>query len=104
MATLSSRRGTDGGRFTLDDIVADLVELADGVADHWRHDALIGIGVAVVGVVRRHDGFVSTVRDAGVVVALAAATHASAPVAVANEADLGALAEHRRAPRPGPRT
>ena len=53
------------GHVTPDDIVADLVELADGVADHWRNEALVGIGVAVVGVVRRDDGFVSTAPNLG---------------------------------------
>ena len=89
------------GTSTVDDIVADLAELADGVATSWRTDALVGIGVAVVGVVRRDDGFVSTApnlgwRDVPLGPALAAAFGAAVPIAVANEADLGALAEHRR--------
>ncbi len=87
------------GHVTPDDIVADLVELAAGVGDHWRHEALVGIGVAVVGVVRRDDGFVSTAPNLGwrdVALGAALTQAFGAPVAVANEADLGALAEHRR--------
>ena len=89
------------GHLTVEDIVADLVELADGVAPAWRDDALVGIGVAVVGVVRRDDGFVSAApnlgwRDVPLGAALAAAFGAAVPIVVANEADLGALAEHRR--------
>jgi D-xylose transport system substrate-binding protein len=84
-----------------DDIVADLCGLAAGASALWRTDALVGIGVAVVGVVRREDGVVSTApnlgwRDVPLGHALGAALGVSAPVAVANEADLGALAELRR--------
>ena len=67
----------------------------------WRSHALVGIGVAVVGVVRRHDGFVSTApnlgwRDVPLGEVLASALCSPAPIVIANEADLGALAEHRR--------
>ena len=90
------------GTSTVDDIVADLAELAAGVAPaSWRHRTLVGIGVAVVGVVRRDDGFVSAApnlgwRDVPLGAALAAAFGTAVPIVVANEADLGALAEHRR--------
>ena len=89
------------GHVTPEDIVADLAELARRTAASWRRDALIGIGVAVVGVVRRHDGFVSTApnlgwRDVPLGRLLARALRTRAPIAIANEADLGALAEHRR--------
>jgi D-xylose transport system substrate-binding protein len=89
------------GHLTVEDIVADLRELADRASARWRSDALVGIGVAVVGVVRRHDGFVSTApnlgwRDVPLGQALADAFGTTVPIAVANEADLGALAEHRR--------
>ncbi|HEU4840102.1 MAG TPA: ROK family protein, partial [Ilumatobacteraceae bacterium] len=89
------------GHLTVDDIVADLAELAAGVSPAWRSDALIGIGVAVVGIVRRDDGFVSAApnlgwRDVPLGAALATAFGTAAPIVVANEADLGALAEHRR--------
>jgi D-xylose transport system substrate-binding protein len=67
----------------------------------WRTRALVGIGVAVVGVVRRDDGLVSTApnlgwRDAPLGIALRRALRSRAPLVIANEADLGALAEHRR--------
>jgi D-xylose transport system substrate-binding protein len=86
---------------TVEDIVGDLRQLADGVASAWQHRAVVGIGVAVVGVVRREDGFVSAApnlgwRDVPLGQALAAAFGAGVPIAVANEADLGALAEQRR--------
>ena len=89
------------GHTTPDDIVADLTELASGTAARWRAGALVGIGVAVVGVVRRDDGFVSTApnlgwRDVPLGRALSEALAAPARIAVANEADLGALAELRR--------
>ncbi len=89
------------GHLTVDDIVADLRQLADGVATSWQHHALVGIGMAVVGVVRRDDGFVSAApnlgwRDVPLGQALTAAFGAAVPIAVANEADLGALAEQRR--------
>ena len=88
-------------RSGVDDIVADLTALANGAAATWRTHALVGIGVAVVGVVRRHDGFVSTApnlgwRDVPLGEVLAEALCPSAPIVIANEADLGALAEHRR--------
>ena len=62
---------------------------------------MIGIGVAVVGVVRRTDGFVSMApnlgwRDVPLGHRLARALESIAPISVANEADLGALAELRR--------
>src|SRR5436190_14037713 len=62
---------------------------------------LAGIGVAVVGIVRRDDGVVATApnlgwRDVPLAARLAEALQVTAPIVVANEADLGALAEHRR--------
>ena len=102
--TLLDLRRVDRPRrhFAQEEIVDDLVRLASELryehsADHW----LIGVGVAVVGVVRRSDGFVSTAPNLdwrnvplGERVRVALAT--TAPIAVANEADLGALAEVRR--------
>ena len=83
------------------EIVADLVDLADTVGSRWRTDTLVGIGAAVVGVVRRDDGFVSTApnlgwRDVPLGEQLSTAIGVPVPVVVANEADLGAVAEHRR--------
>jgi predicted NBD/HSP70 family sugar kinase len=89
------------GHPTADDIVAALAELAGGASPRWRTAALVGVGVAVVGVVRRDDGFVSTAPNLGwcdvpLGHLLAAALDTPTPIAVANEADLGALAELRR--------
>ena len=87
---------------TVDEIVSDLVELADAVLDPPSHnEALVGIGVAVAGIVRRTDGLVRLApnlgwRDEPFGGRLAAALRTSVPLAVANEADLGGLAEHRR--------
>ncbi len=90
------------GRFSVDETVADLVELARLVrARPPARDALVGIGVAVVGVVRRSDGVVRMApnlgwRDVPLAARLAEALGVRVPIFVANEADLGALAEHRR--------
>lgn len=90
------------GHSSVDEIVADLVELATTVrAGRPNDDPLIGVGVAVVGVVRRTDGFVSMAPNLGWIDVplgkrLAHALAASVPISVANEADLGALAELRR--------
>lgn len=87
---------------SVDEIVADLVELATFVrARRPSSDPLIGVGVAVVGVVRRTDGFVSMApnlgwRDVPLGERLARALDLPVPLFVANEADLGALAELRR--------
>ena len=87
---------------TVDEIVSDLVELADAVLEPPSPDeALVGIGVAVAGIVRRADGLVRLApnlgwRDEPFGERLAAALRTGVPLAVANEADLGGLAEHRR--------
>jgi predicted NBD/HSP70 family sugar kinase len=89
-------------RFSIDETVADLADLAQLVqARPPVRDALIGVGVAVVGVTRRTDGFVSLAPNLGwhdvpLGARLAEALETRLPIAVANEADLGALAEHRR--------
>jgi predicted NBD/HSP70 family sugar kinase len=83
-------------------IVADLRDLVDRLELLPAcRAALIGVGVAVVGVVRRRDGFVSTApnlgwRDVPLGEILASALGLRVPVRVANEADLGALIELRR--------
>jgi predicted NBD/HSP70 family sugar kinase len=90
------------GHFSVDETVADLAELAREVRSRRpQDDLLIGVGVAVVGVVRRADGFVSMApnlgwRDVPLGQRLAHALAATVPVSVVNEADLGALAELRR--------
>ncbi len=90
------------GHISVDETVADLVEVTTSIRDRRPpHDPLIGIGVAVVGVVRRSDGFVSMAPNLGwhdvpLGERLADALDTPVTISVANEADLGALAELRR--------
>jgi hypothetical protein len=90
------------GHTSVDEIAGDLAGLADVVrAGRPADDVLIGVGVAVAGVVRRSDGFVSMApnlgwKDAPLGERLALALAVPAPISVSNEADLGVLAEHRR--------
>lgn len=90
------------GHSSVDEIAADLAELATLIrARRPTRDPLVGVGVAVVGVVRRSDGFVSMApnlgwRDVPLGERLAQALDTPAPIAVANDADLGALVEQRR--------
>jgi predicted NBD/HSP70 family sugar kinase len=90
------------GRSSVDDIATALAELAATALDRLPSgDALVGAGVAVVGVVRRSDGMVSMApnlgwRDEPLGERLAAALGLDVPVAFANESDLAALAEARR--------
>ncbi|HET6381370.1 MAG TPA: ROK family protein [candidate division Zixibacteria bacterium] len=85
-----------------DQIVADLVELARPLLRRVRdRQRLIGVGVAMVGIVRQVDGLVRFApnlgwRDVPLGSMLSAALAVDVPVLVANEADLGVLAEHRR--------
>lgn len=89
-------------RSSVDEVAADLAELLATV-EAWpalRHRA-VGIGVAVVGIVRRSDGFVSMApnlgwRDVPLGDELARTLRPDVPITIANEADLGALAELRR--------
>jgi predicted NBD/HSP70 family sugar kinase len=89
------------GHTTVGEIVGQLVELAGVLRTRAGSDSCIGIGVGVVGVVRRTDGCVSTApnlgwRDVPLGQLLARSLDAVAPISVANDADLGALAEVRR--------
>jgi predicted NBD/HSP70 family sugar kinase len=90
------------GHTSVEAIAADLAELASGIRSQRPADEpLVGVGVAVVGVVRRSDGFVSMApnlgwRDAPLGSALADALGVAVPISVANDADLGALVELRR--------
>jgi predicted NBD/HSP70 family sugar kinase len=89
-------------RSSVDETVADLTSLARAVLRRLPDtDGMIGIGVAVVGIVRRDAGVVTMApnlgwRDVPLAERLADALGTSLPIAVANEADLGALAELRR--------
>ncbi len=86
----------------VDDIVSDLTDLVAPFLPGLRQsDALAGIGVAVAGVVRRTDGVVRHApnlgwRDVPLGDRLTTALALDAPLWIANEADLGGLAEHRR--------
>ena len=90
------------GHTSIDQIVADLADLASLVRVR-RPDVepLVGIGVAIVGLVRRVDGCVAMApnlgwKDVPLGERLAQVLSATAPITVANDADLGALAEVRR--------
>jgi predicted NBD/HSP70 family sugar kinase len=90
------------GHFSIDEIVADLTAMTNELPGFATHrEAIIGIGVAVAGVVRRSDGMVSSApnlgwRDEPLGARVAAAIGLDVAVQVANEADLGAMAELRR--------
>ena len=106
MARSSTGSGSTGRAATpsVDDIAADLAELAAPSLASSRPPAttLVGVGVAVVGVVRRSDGVrldgaePRLARRARSASALVAALGLDVPISVANDADLGALAELRR--------
>jgi predicted NBD/HSP70 family sugar kinase len=87
---------------SVDEIATDLTGLARTVLGRRpAAEPVVGIGVAVVGVVRRSDGVVSMApnlgwRDIPLGERLARALDLSVPISVANEADLGTLAELRR--------
>ena len=89
------------GHSSVTEVVDQIAEQAGTVKARSRSDTLIGIGVAVAGVVRRSDGFVVMApnlgwRDVPLREPLARAFEATVPIWIANEADLGALAELRR--------
>lgn len=86
-----------GVRDTLD----DLVELFASVRRHVVGRRIIGVGIAVVGVVRRRDGFVHLAPNLGwrnvpLAALVADRTGLTIPVFVGNEANLGGLGEHVR--------
>jgi predicted NBD/HSP70 family sugar kinase len=85
---------------TPEEIVRDLATHGSSLmAALPRNHNVVGVGVAVAGVVRREDGFVHVAPNLGWTnVPLGAITSAALglPVMMANEADMGALAEFRR--------
>ncbi len=87
---------------SVETIVADLAVLANSIlVPARRRAAVIGVGVAVAGIVRRSDGFVWMApnlgwRDVPLGRQLTEALALSVPLDIANEADLGAIAEFRR--------
>jgi predicted NBD/HSP70 family sugar kinase len=90
------------GHLSLDQTVRDLAALARSLeAFHERRRDVVGVGVAIAGVVRRSDGLVSVApnlgwHDVALGEALRQALGSFVSVDIANEADLGALAETRR--------
>jgi predicted NBD/HSP70 family sugar kinase len=90
------------GHRSVDQIAADLAGLVTLVrANHAADRPEIGICVAVVGVVRRADGLVSMAPNLGwtdvpLGERLVRVLGDGIPILIANEADLGALAEVRR--------
>jgi predicted NBD/HSP70 family sugar kinase len=90
------------GESSAEVVVTDLAALAARVLDRTgRRASLVGVGVAVAGVVRRLDGLVAMAPNLGWTDVplgrqLAVALALPVPIWVANEADLGALAEFRR--------
>ena len=90
------------GHLSVDQTLGDLSDLALPMLGLLpREDALIGVSVAVVGVVRRSDGCVRVApnlgwRDVPLAARLAECLGVHVPVSVANDGDLGVLAEHRR--------
>ena len=87
---------------SVDDIVSDLANLVARAQDQRpTDDAPIGVGVAVAGLVRPIDGVVAVGPNLGWIDVplgerLKSALGLDVPIAVANEAELGALAESRR--------
>jgi predicted NBD/HSP70 family sugar kinase len=98
-------RATD--RFSPEETVQDVAKLAGPLLDALPPDhVLVGVGVAVAGMIRREDGLVTLGpnlgwREVPVGALLEQELALPVPVSVANEADLGALAEHRRGGHPG---
>lgn len=90
------------GHSSLEEIAGDLADLARVARGRRPADETpIGVGVAVAGIVGRADGRVAFApnlgwRDVPLGDRLAEALELSVPITLANEADLGALAEFRR--------
>lgn len=90
------------GKLSLDQTVEDLAALARRLDRfHANRDDVAGIAVGIAGIVRHSDGFVSLApnlgwQDVALGRALRRALGAFVSISVANDADLGALAEVRR--------
>jgi predicted NBD/HSP70 family sugar kinase len=95
------------GRFSPEETAQDVAKLAGPLLDSLPATSVLsGVGVAIVGITRRSDGFVHLApnlgwRDVPLAGMLAGELDLGTPIFAANEADLGALAEHRRGVRPG---
>ena len=90
------------GRFSPQETVEDVAKLAEPMLTSLpANHVLAGVGAGVTGVARRSDGFVHLAPNLGwrnvpLGAMLASELGVSGQVLVANEADLGALAEYRR--------
>ena len=99
---VSERVGLPRGRSSVADIAAALADLVSTVRSRLEDDdSIVGVGVAVPGIIRRSDGMVSLApnlgwRDEPLGDHLTAALDIAAPIAFANESDMAALAELRR--------
>ncbi|MDJ0923028.1 MAG: ROK family transcriptional regulator [Acidimicrobiia bacterium] len=94
------------GHFRPDQTIADIGQLSAPLLDALPEGShVLGAAAAIVGIARRSDGFVHFGpnlgwRDVPLGDMLATGLGLPAPVAVANDADLGALGEFRRGGRP----
>lgn len=92
----------DGGGGEAWQVGASVASLIRGVVDDAPASApLVGIGVSVPGLVRRSDGLIRLApnlewHDVSFGSIVLAALGVDIPVSIANDADLGALAEHQR--------
>jgi len=98
----TARMDRPRGRTSVDLTISDLFEIVERLLERTgTREALVGIGVGVDGIVRRSDGLVHLApnldwREVPLGELLAEALGSTVPLVVANGADLGALAEHRR--------
>jgi predicted NBD/HSP70 family sugar kinase len=95
---VSTPRGGFSPRETVERVATLAASLLKALPDEG---ALIGVGVAFVGITRREDGFVHLApnliwRNVPLASMLRAALDVPVRVVVANDADLGALSEQRR--------
>ncbi len=97
-----ARTARPSGHDDVSAIIEDLGSLLDRLPDGRPPlETVVAVGIAIAGVVRSHDGLVETAPNLGwsgvpLGELLAERLSWSIPVIVRNEADLGALAEHRR--------
>ena len=90
------------GHLDADRLVDDLARLARPLVERQaQRSAVVGIGLSMVGVVRASDGMIRVApnlgwRDVPLADVVARKVRLDVPVTVANDGDLGALAEHRR--------
>jgi predicted NBD/HSP70 family sugar kinase len=88
------------GEPDVDEVVRELADLANDLRAR-RDWPIVGIGVAVAGVVRHADGLVTVAPNLGwidvpLAARLARALSVALPIRVMNDADAGVLGEHRR--------